>query len=162
MDSVKLLGVTISNNLTRQDHIDQVIKKASKHIYLLIQLKRAKVPLNEIQLFYTSCTRSVLTYASPVFFYTLPMYLKKDLERVEKRALAISCPELSYMDALELLNIVSINDYIASLCNTTFTSILNDSTHRLHSMLQFVGASHYELHHKKRFVVPKCKTERFK
>ena len=162
MDSAKLLGVTISNNLTWNEHIDQAIKKASKRMYFLIQLRRAKVPRNEIILFYASCIGSVLTYASPVFFYALPMYLKKDLERVEKRALAIICPGLSHMDALELSNIVSINDYIAGLCNKTFTSIVNDPTHCLHSMLQFREPSRYELRHKRRFVVPKRKTERFK
>ena len=90
------------------------------------------------------------------------MYLKKDLERVEKRALAIIFPGLSYTDALELSNIASINDYIASLCNKTFASIVNDPTHHLHSMLQFREPSRYDLRHKRRFVVPKCKTERFK
>ena len=163
MDSAKLLGVTISNNFTWNEHIDQAIKKASKRMYFLIQLRRAKVPRNEIILFYASCIGSVLTYESPVFFYALPMYLKKDLrERVEKRALAIICPGLSQMDALQLSNIVSINDYIAGLCNKTFTSIVNDPTHRLHSMLQFRESSRYELRHKRRFVVPKCKIERFK
>lgn len=59
VDSAKLLGVTISNNLTWNERVDQVIKKASKRMYFLIQLKRAKVPRNEITLFYTSCIRSV-------------------------------------------------------------------------------------------------------
>ena len=74
------------------------------------------------------------------FAHALPMYLKKDLERVEKRALAIICPGLSYTDALELSNVVSINDYNAS-------SIVNDPTHRLHSMLQFREPSRYDLRH---------------
>ena len=61
-----------------------------------------------------------MTYASPAFFYALPLYLKKDLENVEKRALSIICPGLAYRKALELSNIMSINDYIASLCKKTF------------------------------------------
>lgn len=73
----------------------------------------------------------------PVFLYALHMYLKKDLERIGKEALAIVCPGLSYRDALELSNIVSINNYNASSCNKTSTSIVNDSTDRLHNMLQF-------------------------
>ena len=105
------------------------------------------VPWNEIILFYTSCILSILKYALPLFFYTLPMDLKKDLECIERRALAITCPGLSYRDALVLSNIVSTNDYITSLCNKTFTSTVNDLSHRLHS---------------RRFVVSKCKTERFK
>ena len=104
-------------------HIDQIIKKASKRMYFLIQLKRANVARHELILFYTSCIRSVMTYASPAFFYALPLYLKKDLENVEKRALSIICPGLAYRKALELSNIMSINDYIASLCKKTFLSI---------------------------------------
>ena len=54
-----------------------------------------------------------MTYASPSFFYALPLYLKKDRENVEKRALSIICPGLAYRKALELSNIMCINDYIA-------------------------------------------------
>ena len=103
-----------------------------------------------------------MTYASPAFFYALPLYLKKDLENVEKRALSIICPGLAYRKALELSNIMSINDYIASLCKKTFLSIANDPAHRLHNMLQSSGPSCYNLRCKRRFAIPKCKTERFK
>ena len=162
VESAKLLGVTISNNLTWNMHIDQIIKKASKRMYFLIQLKRANVARHELILFYTSCIRSVMTYASPAFFYALPLYLKKDLENVEKRALSIICPGLAYRKALELSNIMSVNDYIASLCKKTFLSIANDPAHRLHNMLQSSGPSCYNLRCKRRFVIAKCKTERFK
>ena len=103
-----------------------------------------------------------MTYASPAFFYALPLYLKKDLENVEKRALSIICPGLAYRKALELSNIMSINDYIASLCKKTFLSIANDPAHRLHNLLQSSGPSRYNLRCKRRFAFPKCKTERFK
>ena len=63
---------------------------------------------------------------------------------------------------LELSNIMSINDYIASLCKKTFLSIANDPAHRLHNMLQSSGPSCYNLWCKRRFAIPKCKTERFK
>ena len=145
-------------------HIDRITKKASKRMYFLIQLKRANVARHELILFYTSCIRSVMTYASPAFFYAPPLYLKKDLENVEKRALLIICPGLAYRKALELSNIMSINDYIASLFlfKKTFLSTANDPAHRLHNMLQSSGPSCYNLWCKRRFAIPKCKTERFK
>ena len=143
-------------------HIDQIIKKASKRMYFLIQLKRANVARHELILFYTSCIRSVMTYASSAFFYALPLYLKKDLENVEKQALSIICPGLAYRKALELSNIMSINDYIANFCKKTFLSIANDPAHRLPNMLQSSGPSCYNLRCKRRFAIPKCKTERFK
>ena len=105
-------------------HIDQIIKKASKHMYFLIQLERASVARHELILFYTSCIRSVMTYASPAFFYALPLYLKKDLENVEKQALSVICLGLAYRKASELSNIMSINDYIASLCKRPSSRLL--------------------------------------
>ena len=162
VESAKLLGVTVSNNLTWNDHIGQTIKKASKRMFFLVQLKRAKVSRHELILFYTSCIRSLLTYASPVFFYALPIYLKEDLERVEKRALSIICPGLAYREALKFLHIDSILDYIANLCKKTFSSIANDPAHRLYSMLPFSGPSRYNLRLKRRFVIPNCRTERLK
>ena len=132
-------------------------------MFFLVQLKKAKVSRHELILFYTSCIRSVLTYASPVFFYALPMYyLKKDLERVEKRALSIICLGLAYREAVKFLHIDSILNYIANLCKKTFSSIANDPVHRLYSMLPFSGPSHYNLRLKRRFVFPKCRTERLK
>ena len=102
-------------------------------MHFLIQLKRANVASHELILFYTSCIRSVMTYASPAFFYALPLFLKKDLENVEKRALSIICPGLTYRKALEFSNIMPINDYIASLCKKTFLSFRAKSPRVLRS-----------------------------
>ena len=52
-------------------------------------LNRAGVPKQDLALFYVSCVRSVIDYAAPVFFNGLPQYLKKELIRLEKRAISI-------------------------------------------------------------------------
>ena len=50
-------------------HVDSdVIKKASKRLYFLVQLKRSRVPRQDMSTFYTACIRSVLTYAATVLF----------------------------------------------------------------------------------------------
>jgi len=54
VDSAKLLGLTISNNLTWNLHIADVVKKTSKKLYFLVQLTRAKLPTNDLLLFYTT------------------------------------------------------------------------------------------------------------
>ena len=52
VESAKLLRVTISNNLTWHAQI----KEASKRLYYLVQLKRARLPVEDlVVLFYTSC-----------------------------------------------------------------------------------------------------------
>ena len=87
--STKLLGLTIANDLTWNDHVTEITKKASKRLYFLTQLKRAGVPQQDLALFYLSCVRSVIDYAAPVCFNGLPQYLKKELVRLEKRAISI-------------------------------------------------------------------------
>ena len=42
VDHVKLLGITFSNDLTWNRHVDNIVKKAGKRIYMLYQLKRAE------------------------------------------------------------------------------------------------------------------------
>ena len=64
-----------------------------------------------------------------IFPFALPMYLKKDLEHVEKQALSIICPGLAYREALKFLHIDSTLGYIANLCKKTFSSIANDPAH---------------------------------
>ena len=64
----KLLGVTISSELSWNEDISNIVKKASKRLYFLVQLKRAKVTFKDLVLFYVACIRSILTYATPVFY----------------------------------------------------------------------------------------------
>ena len=56
VDRAKFFGVTISSNyLTWNAHIKEVIKKARKRLCYLVQLKRARLPVEDLVLFYTSC-----------------------------------------------------------------------------------------------------------
>ena len=94
VDHAKLLGVTITSNLSWNMHLSEIVKKASKRLYFRRQLRRAQVEKADLLRFYTSCIRSVCDYAIPVFHASLPQYLIDDLERVQKRALSIICPHL--------------------------------------------------------------------
>ena len=42
-DKAKILGVTFSSDLTWNVHVDNIISKAGKGIYMLYQLKRAGI-----------------------------------------------------------------------------------------------------------------------
>ena len=71
-----------------------------------MQLKRAKLPCRDLVLFYITCIRSILTYAVPVFHYALRMYLQRELERVQERALSIICAGLDYKETLDFANVI--------------------------------------------------------
>ena len=66
VQSVKILAVTIQNNLKWNLHIKDTIKKASKRLYFLKQLKRAKLSTEELVKFYVTCIQSVILYACQV------------------------------------------------------------------------------------------------
>ncbi len=59
VETVKLLGLTIGNNLTWNVHIREEVKKAAKRLNFLIHIKRSKVPTNDLVLYYTACIRSI-------------------------------------------------------------------------------------------------------
>ena len=130
VQSIKLLGLTINSKLTWNDHTDDVVKKINKRLYFLSQLKRAKAKSKDLALFYTSCIRSVADYAIPAFYYSLPQYLKNDLIRLEKRAIAIIMPNVDYRDALELLKIKPMENHHENLCDNLFRSVLFDTSHK--------------------------------
>ena len=124
VQSAKLLGITITSNLSWNNHIGKVLKKASKCLYFLVQLKRAKLPSNDLVLLYTTWIRSILSYAVPVFYYALLKYLQDDdLERVQKRALSIIFAGLAYNTALEVAGIQTVSDCNESICDKTFKYI---------------------------------------
>ena len=67
--------------------------------------------------------------------YGLPQYLSDVIERIQKRALRIIYPELSYEDALDMLGLKTLYVRRGDLCNKLFASILNDEEHKLRNLL---------------------------
>ena len=117
VSTAKLLGLTVSANLTWNAHIEEVVKKARKRLYFLVQLKRAKLPPTDLILFYNTCVRSVIDYVVQVFYYALLQYLINELIHIEKRAISIIMPDTSYNNACEILGESPIVDHIDSLCD---------------------------------------------
>lgn len=160
----KILGVIISNDLKWNLHVDNIIKKASKKLYFLIQLKRAGVHQNELVLFYSACIRSCIEYAAPVFHYALPTFLCNNLERVQKRACKIILGYgnySSYDEALVELNLPSLVTRRESLCRKLFTKTRNDKSSKLFDLLPPEVTHSYSLRKPNLFNQVKFNTNRF-
>ena len=56
----KVLGLTLSENLTWNRHVEMIITKGNKRKFFIIQLKRAGIPVDDIVTFYCTCFRPVL------------------------------------------------------------------------------------------------------
>ena len=152
----------ITSDLSWNEHINETVKKASKRLYFLVQLKRAKLPRRDLVLFYATCIRSILVYAAPVFFYALPKYLQCELERVQKRALSIICPSLSYDEALNEAGIPTIISYCEDICDKVFNAALGNKDNKLNKLLTEANKAPYLLRNHRHFALPKWKTDRFK
>ena len=72
VSSAKLIGTIVSGDLKWNLHIDMICKKVASRLYFLRQLKRAKLPIPDLLLFYKIFIRPVGKPASPVYHNALP------------------------------------------------------------------------------------------
>ena len=61
----------------RKDHY-----KGKQADIFIVQLKRARIPVDVIVTFYCTCIEPVLEYCFPLFHHGLPKYLSDDIEGV--------------------------------------------------------------------------------
>ena len=131
-------------------------------MYFLVLLKRAKFPVLDTVNFYCTCIRSILEYCSPVFHFALPAYLNDDLERVQRRAMSIISPGVSYHQNLELCNLSSLQERRKDQCSKLFHSIASDPTDKLHKLLPPRHEAEYNLRRTHMFDLPHMHMDRFK
>ena len=82
------LGLTLSNNMSWENHVTSIAVKANKRVTLLKRIKRM-VPRSCLETLYTSMIRPVLEYAC-IIFDNCTLQQSKMLERVQREA-AIVC-----------------------------------------------------------------------
>ena len=157
----KILGLTITDDLKWTKHVTEIIKKANKRIYFVVQLKRAKVPPKEIITFYCSCVRPVLEYSSEVYHFALPVYLSNAIERVQRRVTSIIFPGIPYGERLERANLTTLHERRRQACGKIFSEISNNPTHKLFNLLPMRDDVTYDLRNKRNFKLPTGRTNRF-
>ena len=96
----KLLGVTISSDLTWDKHVENIVAKGGKRVYMLYQLKRAGICQRDLVTICVSVIRPVLEYACPVWHTNLNKHLTESFETVQKMALKCIYPGNEYADIL--------------------------------------------------------------
>ena len=156
----KLLGLTISDNLKWNDHIQDICSKASKRLYFLRILQRAGFDVPDLVKMYLCYIRPVLEYACPVWHSCIPEYLCEQVEAVQKRALRIICKNVSYSENMESTGIVSLKDRRESLCRK-YLNRINKPSNRIFNLLPPGSEHQYNLRNN-RLPSIKAKTERFR
>ena len=126
-------------------HVDNIVSKAGKRLYMLYQLKRGGISQRELVQIYIAIIRPVLEYACPVWNTCLPLYLSEAIETIQKRALRSIYPGMHYNDILMLLKLPRLKERRDGLCKTYFDR-LKSNIHvvdREFSMCIFVVLFYY-------------------
>ena len=121
--SHKVLGLVIQNDLKWNDHIDSVVSKASKRLFIIRTLRCGGVPTEDLLTIYFALIRPVLEYCCVVWHHSIPLYLANEVERVQRRALKIILPGYSYREALIQLGCSRLDERREQLCLDTLKKI---------------------------------------
>jgi len=159
--SAKLLGVTISSDLIWNVHVNNLVSKAGKRLYLLSQLKHSGLSQNDLLDFYKSVIRSCLEYVCQAWHTSLPEYLHENLEKIQRRAFKIIFPDRTYEDSLTEMKIPTLKDRREILCKNFFTKMTNANS-KLHKLLPPELPNHHSLRHCRKYPLPKWNTQRYK
>ena len=130
---IKILGCFLSCDFKWNKHVEYVIKKASKRIYLMLSLKRAGCPPDLLFNVYVTCIWPILLYPFPAFC-NIPQYLKRRIISVENRVFKIigqsdDCP-------------ISLFAAADQMCVTLFNKVVADSLHPLRRFFDERRVSH--------------------
>ena len=87
------------------------------------------------------------------FNFSLPKYLMQELERIQKRAMSIICPGVSYHEALVIMNFKELATHHDEICESLFHTIVNDNNHRFYKLLPSPHESTYSLRRSRPFLM---------
>ena len=103
-----------------------------------------------------------MDYAVPAFHFSLPKYLMHEMEGIQKRAMSIICPGVSYHEALVIMNFKVLATHHDEIYESLFHTMVNDNNHCLYKLLHAPHTFTYSLRQARPFNMPRFKTDRFK
>ena len=119
-DEMKLLGLTVSNDLSWKSNTAQMVTKAYKRLWMVKRLKNHGASLGDLTEIYTKQIRSILEFGVPVWNSGLTKAESAEIERVQKAFLniALGIKYHTYENALEVANIECLETRREKLCRT--------------------------------------------
>ena len=104
--TTRLLGVSLSSDLSWTPHITDITTRATKKLWILVRFKSLGGTREQLLTLYQLRVRSTLEFAAPVFHGGLSQELSRKVEMVQKKAFAIILggEYVSYDNALAILN----------------------------------------------------------
>ncbi len=134
VDQSKLLGVIIQSYLKWDANTHYINKKAARRLHYIICLKKAGLPTDELLRIYLSLVRTVCEYACQVWATCLTEELCTVLESIQRPALIIIVPHLTYEKGWNYLELPLLKDRRKELCASFFNQMTIDD-HPLNDMI---------------------------
>ena len=134
---MKFLGIYIDDHLTFIPHVNTIIKRCNSKLFLMRQLKKLGMSSTGLWNFYCANIRSVLCYGAPAFYQFLSDTTKLKLEHVQDAATRIIFPHAQYCDRLDMLDMISLDDFIIRQSTMHFSKVANSCAHPLHDRIIF-------------------------
>ena len=110
------------------------------------------VPPHDLLHIYYALARSVLEYCCVIWHNSLPKYLSKNIEIVQKRALRIILPGTSYSEALAKLNCPRLDARRTFLCQKRIRNIASGGYLSRHLPQTRESSHKYDLRKKVQFL----------
>ena len=118
VEEARLLGVTVRSDLSWSAHVDDIVKRCNKKLWILRRLRRLGAENSDLKEIYEKQIRCVLEYAAPVWHPALTGDQRLKIERIQKSALHIILAEQykSYTSACKTLKLESLHFRREYLC----------------------------------------------
>lgn len=127
VNSIKLLGVHISDDLTWSTNTTSITKKAQQCLRFLRHLKRANLPPPTLTAFYRGTIESVLTSCIPVWFGNCKVGNLSQLHGIVKAAAKINRTSLPLLQ-----------DIFHKRCISKASCIVRDPSHPSHGLFSLL------------------------
>ena len=108
----KLLGVTIRSDLSFSSHVNDITLSATRSMWLLLRFRDMGASRQQLLNLWQMKGRSILEFASPVFFSRLTLEQSNKIEKCQRKAFAIilQVEYKNYENALRILNQEKLSD----------------------------------------------------
>ena len=118
INSTKLLGTILSDDLKWDLNTDTLVKKANARMQLLRKVASFDAPVQDLKEIYILFIRSILEQSAPVWHSSITEENSNDLERIQKSAVKIILKDnfKGYKRGLAQLGIESLEERRKELC----------------------------------------------
>lgn len=157
----KLLGYWLTTAMTPHKHVQYIVSRAIKRIFVIRRLKAAGVSISDLIYIYILLIRSILETACPVFHPMLTNENKAQIERIQKIVLKIALSEkyVDYEQACTEVSLQTLDQRRVSLCLNFGIKCLKNPVHA--SMFPVAPPTGHFTRNPATFMVPQCRTSRY-